>query len=296
MSNPERDYYNRNIVNKHCSECDDVDPVPRHKSDEYFDKTFKAVGDEEDGKIRKFDTGATRDTDDGKLDYEGFLSPSALKRYAEYMHSHRKQSDGKIRDSDNWQKGIPLTVYMKSLWRHVADMWMLHRIKGSLVSATMEDTICAVIFNAFGYLHEITKYEDDVPVDPLAKKEEPKPTGCFYCTFSGSCSLLKDQDDCNGEKCSAFTRKKDPPANEEGLKGTCDRCNCYNACALPQKDRGAMLHVCVSFVRKKDPPAKKEARIATCDSCNCYAGCSLSKKDRGAMLVQCVSFVRKRYS
>jgi len=36
-------------------------------------------------KVRTFDTGATRDTEDGKLDYEGFLSGRVLKRYAEYM-------------------------------------------------------------------------------------------------------------------------------------------------------------------------------------------------------------------
>ena len=54
--------------------------------------------------MRTFDTGATRDSDNDKLDYEGFLSPLVLRRYAEYLHKHRKQSDGKIRTSDNWQK------------------------------------------------------------------------------------------------------------------------------------------------------------------------------------------------
>jgi len=40
------------------------------------------------GKIRKFDTGATRDTNEGKYDYEGILSPTVIKRYAEYMNKH----------------------------------------------------------------------------------------------------------------------------------------------------------------------------------------------------------------
>ncbi len=108
--------------------------------------------------MRTFDTGATRNTEEGKLDYEGFLSPSALKRYAEYLNKHRLQADGKLRDSDNWQKGIPITVYMKSMFRHFMDAWSLHRNPAGLYDVDeLPDALCAVIFNAMGYLHEITK-------------------------------------------------------------------------------------------------------------------------------------------
>jgi len=110
--------------------------------------------------MRTFDTGATRDSDDTKLDYEGFLSPVALKRYAMYLNEHRIQADGKMRDSDNWQKGIPLDTYMKSMFRHFMDLWFRHR--GYCVfddrdthEITSEEALCAVIFNAFGYLHEL---------------------------------------------------------------------------------------------------------------------------------------------
>lgn len=110
--------------------------------------------------MRKFSTGATRNSDDAKLDYEGFLSPLVLKRYAEYLNKHRVQADGKLRDSDNWQKGIPLTVYMKSLWRHFIDMWSIHRGIGPIPNTEiLEEAICAVIFNASGYLHELLKYK-----------------------------------------------------------------------------------------------------------------------------------------
>jgi hypothetical protein len=107
----------------------------------------------DDGVLRTFDTGATRDTAGDKLDYEGFLSPRALRRYAEYMHVHRKQSDGTLRAADNWQKGIPLDAYMKSLWRHFMDVWLAHRLKGR----AGEDALCAMLFNVMGYLHEILK-------------------------------------------------------------------------------------------------------------------------------------------
>ncbi len=103
---------------------------------------------------RTFDTGATRDTEDGKLDYEGFLSPLALQRYAEYMHEHRVQKDGTLRDADNWQAGIPLDVYAKSEWRHHMEFWSLHRGVGE---GDIEASICATIFNLFGYLHEVLK-------------------------------------------------------------------------------------------------------------------------------------------
>ena len=100
--------------------------------------------------MREFSTGATRDVDTEKYDYEGFLSPIVLERYAAYMHKHRHQADGKLRDSDNWQKGIPIPVYMKSLWRHFMDLWMGHRGK----PIDMEETLCAMLFNTMGYLHE----------------------------------------------------------------------------------------------------------------------------------------------
>lgn len=112
--------------------------------------------------MRVFDTGATRNVDLDKLDYEGFLSPLAIQRYAEYLHKHRFQADGKVRDSDNWQKGIPFSVYIKSMWRHFFDTWKLHRL--SLTSPLtptgreqLEEDLCAVMFNAQGYLHELLK-------------------------------------------------------------------------------------------------------------------------------------------
>ena len=106
---------------------------------------------------RYFPSGAYRDGQEGKLDYEGFLSPTALLRYAEYMDRHRLQSDGQMRDSDNWQQGIPVVSYMKSMWRHFIDVWTQHRkteAQGYDQDA-LEESLCAVIFNAFGYLHEL---------------------------------------------------------------------------------------------------------------------------------------------
>jgi len=133
--------------------CDNIsDAISNAKDGE----AVSVPADATSADMRTFGTGATRNTDSEKLDYEGFLSPLVLKRYAEYLHKNRHQADGKIRDSDNWQKGIPLPVYMKSLWRHFMDMWSAHR-GSTLKSDLQEEAICAVLFNASGYLHELLK-------------------------------------------------------------------------------------------------------------------------------------------
>jgi hypothetical protein len=104
---------------------------------------------------RTFQTGATRDTDTDKLNYEGFLCPLVLQRYAQYMNKHRTQVDGKLRDADNWQQGMPLGSYMESGWRHFMDWWLVHR--GHNSREGIEEALCALIFNASGYLHELLK-------------------------------------------------------------------------------------------------------------------------------------------
>lgn len=110
--------------------------------------------------IRVFATGATRDTEDGKIDPEGFLSPVVIQRFSEYMHENRMQKDGSLRSSSNWQLGIPREAYIKSLWRHLLTLWKIHRKQGFLseqrpTRKDLEDALCAIIFNAQGYLFEV---------------------------------------------------------------------------------------------------------------------------------------------
>jgi hypothetical protein len=112
-----------------------------------------------------FSGGATRNTDDDKYDYEGFLSPIVLERYARYMHSHRFQKDGRPpRSADNWQKGIPREVYLKSLVRHTFDFWRVWR--GGIVidpdtgnPAQADELACAIMFNIMGWLYESLKQQ-----------------------------------------------------------------------------------------------------------------------------------------
>jgi hypothetical protein len=104
--------------------------------------------------VREFNTGATRDSDKPN-DPEGFLSPLVLARFTAYMAKHRVQADGKLRASDNWQKGIPIDVYQKSLIRHVFAAWLTWRT--GLEDETLEDSLCAIIFNTQGMLHELLR-------------------------------------------------------------------------------------------------------------------------------------------
>lgn len=121
----------------------------------YSDRYYAQKNRDDTDSLRKFGSGATRDTDKNKLDYEGFLSPIVIKRFGEYMNKHRIQSNGKLRNSDNWQQGIPKAEYMKSLLRHILDLWLEHR--GFEGREEKEDSLCAIIFNAMGYLYEELK-------------------------------------------------------------------------------------------------------------------------------------------
>ena len=105
--------------------------------------------------VRRFESGATRDTDAGKFDYEGFLSPVVLREYARYMHKHRVQADGSLRAADNWQRGIPKDAYMASMFRHFMDVWMFHRGIAPESGVDQVEALCALMFNVQGMLFEL---------------------------------------------------------------------------------------------------------------------------------------------
>lgn len=119
--------------------------------------------------MRTFETGATRDTDVGKIDYEGFLSPFVLERFGQYMLGHQVQADGEIRASDNWQKGIPMDQYFKSFMRHTVEFWKAARGADMPTADYMEELACAIMFNIMGWLHESLKL--DAPTEEAMSEE-----------------------------------------------------------------------------------------------------------------------------
>jgi len=116
--------------------------------------------------MREFASGATRDDDISKLDYEGYNNPLVDKCYAEYLNKHRQTANG-LRDSDNWQNLFGekhFDVCMKSLCRHTVDVRLAHR--GYKSEQPIIDSLNAIIFNAKAYLLKLL-------LD--AEKQETKP-------------------------------------------------------------------------------------------------------------------------
>lgn len=122
--------------------------------------------------MRTFVTGATRDTSEGKPNYGGYLSSLALRCFGRYMLKHELQADGQRRESGNWKKGIPERVYYESLLRHVLDdlMALMDGYPAREPDTTIEDALCAILFNTQGMLHERIKR-----TLPKAKHTKPVP-------------------------------------------------------------------------------------------------------------------------
>lgn len=145
--------------------------------------------------MRTFASGATRNLDNEKYDYEGFLSPLVLERYGEYMHKHRHLPDGTLRESDNWQLGIEKKAYISSMWRHLIELWKGHRKYD--VKEPMEESLCALIFNASGYLHELMKEKNAPQTNPNVHHDAFERIQAFI-EDSGSIYGFKDTCTCNG--------------------------------------------------------------------------------------------------
>jgi hypothetical protein len=114
--------------------------------------------DVDNGALRTFSTGATRDTGEDKHEPWGFTSALVEQRYSEYMHGHRVQSDGNLRPSDNWKKGIPTDVYYHSLSRHIQDLRLIWEGNEEFSrTPSLIEALCAIKFNVDGLLHELVK-------------------------------------------------------------------------------------------------------------------------------------------
>lgn len=151
--------------------------------------------------IRTFSTGATRNLDVNKLDFEGFYSPLAMESFAKYMHSHRMQKDGTLRAADNWQRGIGFDVYMKSMWRHFFDVWKMHRGHKAYSpedghELTIEEALNAMTFNSNGYMHELLKAEAAARADLAAADDECECDNCCpVCPLPADAEQSDMQDD-----------------------------------------------------------------------------------------------------
>lgn len=97
------------------------------------------------GSRQEFVTGARRDTQEDKPRYD-LISPIALKRFAELMARGAEKYGDR-----NWEKGIPLSRFYASMFRH-----MMQWAEGDV----SEDHLAAVMFNAAGIMHTEQKILD----------------------------------------------------------------------------------------------------------------------------------------
>jgi hypothetical protein len=124
-------------------------------------RTATQVGN---GEQVSFPTGATRSTSEDKVDFEGHINPEVQAIFGQYMHDHRVQRDGRLRASDNWQRGVPIYRYVKSLIRHTFEFWRMWR--GNIVinvdnghPFTLREVLCAIRFNVDGLIYELNRSE-----------------------------------------------------------------------------------------------------------------------------------------
>lgn len=102
--------------------------------------------------MRKFKSGAVRDSEDGKEDYIETISWTALKRYAQYMTSKKKKYG-----EGNFKKGIDIESYERSLARHL-QKYLVNKYEGGKEEPE-EDHMAAIVFNALGIIHEESRWK-----------------------------------------------------------------------------------------------------------------------------------------
>jgi len=120
--------------------------------------------DQKGNSMNTFDTGATRSEDTVRDDPDGYMSWPFMQMYFEYMTKNRVQADGAVRESDNWQKGIPKDRYMKGAYRHFMHWWARHRghtVNDPMAADNIEEDMSALFFNLQGYAHELLKEKKD---------------------------------------------------------------------------------------------------------------------------------------
>lgn len=113
------------------------------------------------GKREKFETGAVRDTREGKGRYD-LIPAKALMRLAKIYEEGAEKYDDR-----NWEKGIPVSRCIDSAIRHLIkylDGWQ------------DEDHLAAVLFNIMAVMHFEETREDmcDLPWQEAYKKNYDK--------------------------------------------------------------------------------------------------------------------------
>jgi len=103
---------------------------------------------------RKFDTGAQRDTGEGKLRMSLLPQPELKRVMRRYLEGAEKYGE------NNWMKGMPLSVYFDCAHRHLERWWR---------GEDDEDHAAAVVWNMLCAMYTERKAHD---VDAFPKEKQ----------------------------------------------------------------------------------------------------------------------------
>ena len=104
------------------------------------------------GKMSHFDTGAVRDA----MQNKGL--PSQMPMSALRAAARRFEDGAEKNGKDNWKKGIPLSRYIDSIYRHLWDF---------MDGDQEEDHLAAVIWNAMCLYETKDRIDEEVLPDSL---------------------------------------------------------------------------------------------------------------------------------
>jgi hypothetical protein len=118
----------------------------------YPESDFHLLVEAIDSDRRTFETGAMRGSAEGKENYIGAISWTAIKRVTEYQNNAEKKGGY---NKGHWKKGIPIEEYEKSLMRHL-QKYFANKYEGASYETDV-DHLAAAYFNLQGILHEEEK-------------------------------------------------------------------------------------------------------------------------------------------
>lgn len=118
----------------------------------------------DNGLLRKSDTGAIRNSDVDKINYQGALSPLVLEAYGAYIQKHSLLPDGTRRNNKNWQNLFGTheehrQVCIESAWRHFLDVLMEH--DGYESRDGIDEALGGLMFNIQAYWFSLLKEGKD---------------------------------------------------------------------------------------------------------------------------------------
>lgn len=121
--------------------------------------------------MRKFSSGATRDSNDDKVDYLKITPAIIDHSFGQYMRRKRVQPDGSLRDFDNWQGGFGDTPEenarqcLDSIDRHVKDIALIldgYTVNERGTPISLEDSWNAIRFGSQAGLFHFIKNRKEI--------------------------------------------------------------------------------------------------------------------------------------